>query len=133
MGYTVYWRLEKSIPDKELKLIQEAVQLKYEIELKKISVDTNYTLFDLSMDIRTKDYDIEEYFHESFSGEMLYSIGLNFCKTARKLYDKAVKLALIKAQELSNNAWEITCDDGGIYTKDTILELSKHETWLPKK
>jgi len=56
-----------------------------------------------------------------------------FCKTARKAYDYVVKLCLIKIQEITNNAFEITCDDGYSYYKEglkTKNESSKGKDFI---
>ena len=41
--------------------------------------------------------------------------------TARQKYDKIVKQALMKCQEITDNAFNITCDDGFDYFKDKIV------------
>jgi len=45
--------------------------------------------------------------------------------TNRKPYDKVVKQALMKCQEVTNNKFKITCDDGFIYFKDKIKKGKK--------
>ena len=42
-------------------------------------------------------------------------------KTARKKYDKIVKEVLMKCQEITNDAFDIICDDGFKYTKNGIV------------
>ena len=72
-----------------------------------------------------------EWFHEDFVPEFLGRVGVGFCKTERKRYDLAVKLALVEAQRLSGDAWEVVCDDGKEYRGDTVLVCGEWATWLP--
>jgi hypothetical protein len=118
--------------EKRLSEIQSRVQEAYERALRAIVTKSGVALWDvLHLSGPGTASRRDEYFHESFSGEMLSCAEYNFCKTARKKYDLAVKMALIEAQRLSDNAWDITCDEGGKYDKDTILIQGDWETWLP--
>lgn len=49
-------------------------------------------------------------------------LDFNFCKTARKPYDKFVKMALMKIQEITGNKLDVSCDDGLHYFSDKIIE-----------
>jgi len=109
MGYTIYWQIGNNIPKAKLEKIQKEVQKHFGNEIKKLGLDN------------IKPEKKDEFFHESFSGEMLGNDRFGFCKTARKKYDKAVKSALIKAQKLSGNAWNVHCDDGCVYTKEGVV------------
>ena len=135
MGYTIYWKWKGGLrPDAWIKRIQKKVEMKYREALVAILVEDGETLFDVwsgggSLPLKNED----DYFHESFSGSMLNRSEFHFCKTARKVYDKAVKLALVEAQKLSGNVWRITCDEGGSYTEDTVLVEDENGTWLPSE
>jgi len=48
-------------------------------------------------------------------------------RTAKKKYDKIVKLALIKCQEVTNDAFDIRCDDNLVYTQTKIFDASNNE------
>jgi hypothetical protein len=133
MGYTVYWKWKGGQrPDSWFSHVQKKVEERYQEALHEILTGDGNSLLSISLDAkapRLKD----KYFHESFCGSMLGTAEFEFCKTARKLYDLAVKKALVEAQRLSDNAWEITCDDGGHYTKDTVLRVSKDGIWIPEE
>ena len=134
MGYAIYWRWKGSakINDKRLTDIQNRVQSTYEQALRATITHSGIALWEiLHLSGSGSGLRRNEYFHEGFSGQMLGRSEFNFCKTARKKYDLAVKMALIEAQRLSDNAWDITCDEGGKYDKDTILIQSDWKTWLP--
>lgn len=45
---------------------------------------------------------------------------LYFCKTARKIYDRYVKEALMIIQRITNNKLEVSCDDNFYYYSDKI-------------
>ena len=134
MGYTIYWKWKGGKKPKEWFIcIQRKVEMKYRETLCEMMIDDGESLFDVCSGWGPFPFERkEEYFHEDFVGKMLNESEFQFCKTARKLYDSAVKEALIEAQKLSDNAWEVTCDDGGVYLKDTILELGKDGTWVPR-
>ena len=133
MGYTVYWKWKGGHqPDSWFSHVQARVEERYQEALREILTEDGKSLLSISLDskaARLKD----KCFHEGFSGSMLNKSEFEFCKTARKLYDWAVKKALVEAQRLSDNVWEITCDDGGHYTKDTVLRESKDGTWIPEE
>ena len=60
---------------------------------------------------------------ETFREVISASGWLEMCevKTARKKYDKIVKEVLMKCQEITNDAFDIICDDGFKYTKNGIV------------
>ena len=138
MGYTVYWKWKGTRPiwPSRLHEIQLAVDVVFRKALANIKTDSGRTLLQVSercLETQRREPEYEACFHETFFGSDLTMAKFGFCKTARKPYDKAVKLALIEAQRLSDNAWDITCDEGGAYTKDTALVLGPHDTWLPEE
>ena len=111
MGYTIYWKIKRKLSQSELKKAQDKTMKVFDRELKKLNI---YSY--------KKDWN-GKYFHESFSKNMIANDDFQFSKTARKKYDKAVKIALIELQKTTNNAYDITCDDGFEY-KSTGIYLS---------
>jgi len=147
MGYSIYWatkkgrQLTKEEVEKCVNAIKQIVQehkdivkieFKGKAELNKWNINFNgydddghetfcfYSYYNenpAEMVLEALDSDRE------FNGDY---ISLNgelrgaFCKTARKQYDYVVKLCLIKVQEITDNAFEITCDDGWEYVKEGV-------------
>ena len=131
MGYTIYWKWTGGKKPMEwFRKIQRDVDAAYRLALLDIQTSDGKSLYEIFMLCKTLPV---EHFYEGFAGEMMTDSKFSFCKTARRSYDLAVKKALIHAQWLSGNAWEITCDDGGEYKKDTVLVEGGCGTWLPSE
>lgn len=134
VGYTVYWRLREGavLSDERLGRIHELVGEAYRKALAAIVVGDGVSLLDVLTGRSLLGYVRKnEWFHEAFVPECLGRHGVGFCKTERKRYDLAVKMALVEAQRLSDNAWEVVCDDGCTYLGDTVLVNREWDTWLP--
>ena len=110
MGYTHYWTIKNAISqnswDKiidEVKPILEAnkdiIRLEYDASEPAIC-DANCIRFN----------GIEDDGHETFQLR-LHRVGFNFCKTARKPYDKVVVEVLKKVKEIVPN-WITLSSDG---------------------
>lgn len=143
-GYTIYYKTRKKVSKEEVAECVEAIKeiieenkeivvIDYPDEVNKYNInfngfgdeghetfcfDSNYKedireeIIDNLEDVKQKDSGV------IFNGEL----GFCFCKTARKKYDKVCKLALIKIQEITNNKFEISCDDGYSYEKTGIYK-----------
>ena len=104
MGYTIYWKPTKKLSDSKLKQLNREWMLTYNLELSKLKA--------LGMDTQVYEWN---------GDEPLTNNEFNFMKTARTPYDYAVKKAFLKIQKLSNNVFEVTCDDGFKYTSEGLI------------
>jgi len=148
MGYTIYWETKegKKITKEEVVKCVEAIRdlikeykkivkidfkqkeanNKYNINFNGIGNDEHETFAFYS---NYKD-DVKEEIIEALENKnkteyhTIINGVLKFCccKTARKPYDKVVKLALMKIQEITNNKFKVTCDDGYWYEKDGVYK-----------
>ena len=107
MGYTVYWKNKSKLSQAELQKARKVVFSVYKKELAKDGI------------LGQQNNDM--YFHESFLPQMISNSDFEFTKTARKKYDRAVKVALLKLQEITINAYDISCDDGFKYTRRGLI------------
>jgi hypothetical protein len=131
MGYTVSWTFNRSFTEMEWKSITENVynmfnrlkQVKGANGLGRPIVDSSEIIF--NGDASKGDA------HETFVLTR-YDSGSQFCKTARKPYDRYVKAVLVLANFWAPGALEVTCDGDSepdcwtegvriatIYTKNT--------------
>ena len=132
MGYTVYWKNKKRLSSTKLIAVKKAVMKTFRLELKKDDLLKKWDDWNKAWTKGRCPYELDKYFHEGFTASMIGNRDFEFCKTARKPYDGAIKKALIKLQKLTNNAYDISCDDGGKYFADTVLEKTVWGNWVPK-
>ena len=143
MGYTIYWNTKKgkSITKEETEKCVEAIKQIIEkhkdiveiefigkAELNKWNINFNgigddahetfcfYSYYNESpSEMIMKAFEDRE-FNEDFIS-LSGKLGRTFCKTARNPYDEVVKECLIKIQEITNDKFDIICDDNFVYTK----------------
>jgi hypothetical protein len=109
MGYTVYWTHQRSFTTQEWENIRQAVcnmfkrlkQVKGSCGTGRPEIDNDSIHFNGDA---TKGED-----HESFYLDR-EGDGFNFCKTARKPYDRFVKAVLVVANYYAPGALDVTCD-----------------------
>jgi hypothetical protein len=146
MGYTLSWNTKKgkSITKEETEKCVEAIKQIIEkhkdiveiefigkSELNKWNINFNgigddahetfcfYSYYDKSSAEMIMGVFEDREFNEDYispSGKL----GRTFCKTARKPYDEVIKECFIKIQEITNNKFDINCDDGFVYTKKGV-------------
>jgi len=109
MSYTIYYRQSRSFTDLEWQQITDATRSMFN-RLKQVKggsgsgrpiIDNSDIIFNGDA---AKDED-----HETFQ-LMKAGNGFQFCKTARKPYDRYVKAVLIVANYYAPGALEVTCD-----------------------
>lgn len=137
MGYTVYWKNVRKLSPTEVIRVRRQVMQTFENELKKDRLFSKWQAWHEMCDkgdFRSKKFgQLDKYFHEGFGPSMIGNSDFEFCKTARKPYDRSVKKALIKLQKLTKNAYRITCDDGGKYRSDTVLRKTEWGNYVPRE
>ena len=149
MGYTIYYKTRKNkyLTKEEVAECVSAIRQIIQKHSKIVHIEFKGKAEDNKWNINFNGY--EDDGHETFCFYSYYNenpaemvlealdsqrefngdyISLNgelrgaFCKTARKQYDYVVKLCLIKVQEITDNAFEITCDDNLEYTKEGVRD-----------
>ena len=134
MGYTVYFELVKEVPESVLAVARQKAKRAYEGALSHLSSPTGKTLERVRRDARERrgnDNEYRECFFESFYPESIGEHAFDFVKTGRRVYDFAVKKALIEFQKATGDALRVRCDDGCEYTSGTVLGMTPYGSAIP--
>jgi hypothetical protein len=109
MGYTVFWSQKRNFTTSEWGLIREsAINMFNRLKQVKGGSGTGRPIIDNSDIIFNGDATKEED-HETFHLQKNGS-GFQFCKTARKPYDRYVKAVLVVANFYAPGALKVSCD-----------------------
>jgi hypothetical protein len=109
MAYTVYWKQNRPFTTDEWEQISESVfNMFNRLKQVKGGNGTGRPINDNSDIIFNGDASKGED-HETFQLNK-YGTGFNFCKTARKPYDRYVKAVLVIANFYAKGALDVTCD-----------------------
>lgn len=144
MGYTIYYKTrEGEIVTKEevrkcveeiKKLVEENKDIidyefpeavdKYNVNFNGVNEEGETFCFYSDYKDNRKEEILDKIENKEFNpnGLVRGKLDFNCCKTHRNGYDRFVKTALMKIQEITNNKFEVTCDDNYIYEKDGIYE-----------
>ena len=121
MGYTNYWKQNKSFTDKEWKLVKDEYDYLKEV-CEGINIDETKKTDEIVFNgIRKKEEDHETFVLTKQFRKPFYkgdNIKFNFCKTARKPYDLAVWHLLTFVKMIAPNSIDIRRDGWSISRED---------------
>ena len=127
MGYTVYFSLSeiRFYDDETLVEINKTFARSYRRELTRLEKATGIEFNSIRDKYWSGEGYDEELFYQHFPEDAndccFIERGGNYIKTNRKIYDIAIKKAILAVQKKFNNPLHAYCDDGFLYKKSGII------------